>query len=154
MRGKERLLSWRSGNRYSSTVEAVFLFFALFGLIGRTAHLEMQMIIVFTAFTLPKPVTREEARRIFLSTAPRYQGVQGLFRKHYVLSLDGATAGGVYLWNSRPEAEAMYTESWCSFVREKYGTDPAVSYFESSVTVDNVTRQVLAGEQEAQSSRK
>jgi hypothetical protein len=69
------------------------------------------MITAFTTFTLPKPITREEARGIFLSTAPRYRGVQGLFRKIYVLSEDGATAGGVYLWNSRSEAEAMYTES-------------------------------------------
>jgi hypothetical protein len=113
-------------------------------LTGQKVHLEMQMIIAFTTFTLPKPITREEARSIFLSTAPKYRGVQGLFRKHYVLSQDGATAGGVYLWNSRPEAEAMYTESWRSFVREKYGTDPAVTYFESPVTVDNVIQQVLA----------
>src|SRR5688572_20199571 len=98
----------------------------------------MQMIIALTTFTLPKPITREEARSIFLSTAPRYRGVQGLLRKHYVLSQDGATAGGVYLWNSRLEAEALYTESWHSFVREKYGTDAAVTYFESPVTVDNV----------------
>ncbi|KRB89972.1 hypothetical protein [Noviherbaspirillum sp. Root189] len=102
------------------------------------------MIIVFTAFTLPKPITREEARSIFLSTAPTYRGVQGLYRKHYVLSQDGLTAGGVYLWNSRAEAEAMYTESWRSFVREKYGTDPTVSYFESPVVVDNLAQQVLA----------
>jgi len=101
------------------------------------------MITAFTTFTLPKPITREEARRIFLSTAPKYRGVQGLFRKIYVLSEDGATAGGVYLWNSRSEAEAMYTESWRSFVREKYGTDPTVTYFESPVVVDNVTQQIL-----------
>ncbi|RJF95070.1 monooxygenase [Noviherbaspirillum saxi] len=104
------------------------------------------MIIVFTTFTLPKPITREEARRIFLSTAPKYRGVQGLFSKHYVLSQDGATAGGVYLWNSRSEAEAMYTESWRSFVREKYGTDPTVTYFDSPVVVDNVAQQVLTDE--------
>jgi len=29
------------------------------------------MITVFTAFTLPKPITREEARSIFLSAAPK-----------------------------------------------------------------------------------
>lgn len=102
------------------------------------------MIIVFASFTLPKPITREEARRIFLSSAPKYQGVQGLLRKHYVLSQDGGTAGGVYLWNSRPEAEAMYTEAWRSFVREKYGTDPTVTYFESPVTVDNMAQQILS----------
>ena len=104
------------------------------------------MITVLTSFTLPKPLTREEARGIFMSTAPKYRGVQGLLRKTYVLSEDGQTAGGVYLWNSRPEAEAMYTEAWCSFVREKYGTDPTVTYFESPVVVDNVTQKVLADE--------
>ena len=107
------------------------------------------MMIVVTAFTLPKPITREEARRIFLSTAPKYRGVQGLFRKHYVLSEDGGTAGGVYLWNSRREAEAMYTESWRSFVREKYGTDPTVTYFDCPVVVDNVAEQLLTDEQES-----
>ena len=104
------------------------------------------MIIAFTAFTLPTPITREEARSIFLSTASKYRGVQGLFRKHYVLSEDGRTAGGVYLWNSRAEAEAMYTESWRSFVREKYGTDPNDTYFESPVVVDNVVQQIFADE--------
>ena len=81
-----------------------------------------------------------------MSTAPKYQGVQGLLRKHYVLSQDGQTAGGVYLWNSKREAEAMYTETWRSFVREKYGTDPIVTYLESPVTVDNVAQQVITGE--------
>jgi len=40
----------------------------------------------------------------------------------------------------------MYTESWRSFVREKYGNDPTVTYFESPVVVDNVTQQVLTDE--------
>lgn len=104
------------------------------------------MIIAITAFNLLKPITREEARRIFLSTAPTYQGVPGLFRKHYVLSEDGLTAGGVYLWNSKAEAEAMYTEAWRAFVRGKYGTEPRVTYFDSPVTVDNVAQQVLTDE--------
>lgn len=101
------------------------------------------MIIVTTSFALPKPITVEEARSIFMSTAPKYQGVQGLLRKHYVLSQDGGTAGGVYLWNSRAEAEAMYTEAWRAFVREKYSTDPVVTYLDSPVTVDNVAKQVF-----------
>lgn len=104
------------------------------------------MITVITTFTLPKPITCEEARSIFLSTAPKYQDVQGLFRKTYVFSQDGVTVGGVYLWNSRQEAEAMYTEEWRTFVREKYGTDPTVTYFESPVVVDNVTQQILTDE--------
>ena len=100
------------------------------------------MIIAFTNFALPQPITREEARAIFLSTAPTYQGVPGLHSKHYVLSEDGATAGGVYLWNSKAEAEALYTPAWRSFVRDKYGTEPSVTYFECPVVVDNVAQQV------------
>jgi hypothetical protein len=107
---------------------------------------EVQMITTMTAFTLAKPMTREEARGIFLSTAPTYRGVQGLFRKVYLLSQDGGTAGGVYLWNSRADADAMYTDAWRAFVREKYGTDPTVTYFESPVVVDNVTQQILTDE--------
>jgi len=37
----------------------------------------------------------------------------------------------------------MYTDSWRAFVREKYGTDPTVTYFESPVVVDNVAQQIL-----------
>lgn len=104
------------------------------------------MIIAMTAFKLPQPITTEEARRVFLGTAPTYQGVPGLFKKHYVLSEDGGTAGGVYLWNSREEAEALYTNAWRAFVAEKYGTEPTVTFFDSPVTVDNLAQQVLADE--------
>jgi Putative mono-oxygenase ydhR len=102
------------------------------------------MITAITTFRLPKPITRAEARTIFLSTAPKYQGVPGLVRKVYVLSQDGNTVGGIYLWNSRVEADAMYTESWKDFVREKYDTDPSVTYFDSPVVVDNVTHEILS----------
>ncbi|NMR20661.1 monooxygenase [Cellulomonas fimi] len=102
------------------------------------------MIIAVTAFVLPEPITPERGRDIFLSTAPTYQGVDGLVRKHYTLSEDGRTAGGVYLWESRTAAEALYTDAWRTFVRAKYGTDPTVTYFDSPVFVDNVVGQVVA----------
>jgi hypothetical protein len=102
------------------------------------------MITVITTFQLPQPITREEARRRFLSTAPKYQDVAGLFRKYYFLSSDRKTIGGIYLWNSRAEAETMYTESWRAFVRDKYDADPSVTYFDSPVVVDNLTREILS----------
>jgi hypothetical protein len=104
------------------------------------------MIIAMTSFSLTKPITREEARNIFLSTAPTYQGVPGLLRKHYLLSEDGSTAGGIYLWNSKAEAQAIYTEAWREFVRKKYDTDPVVTYFDSPVVVDNVAQQIFSDE--------
>lgn len=104
------------------------------------------MITTITTFQLPKTITLEEARSIFLSTAPKYQDLAGLIRKVYIYSEDDNTVGGIYLWNSRADAEAMYTESWKAFVREKYGTDPSVTYLESPVVVDNVTHEIIADE--------
>jgi hypothetical protein len=102
------------------------------------------MITDLATFKLPRPLTVDEARAIFRSTAPRYQAQKGLIRKYYVLSEDGASAGGVYLWHSRADAEALYTDAWKAFVREKYGTDPVLAWFDSPVVVDNLTRQILA----------
>jgi hypothetical protein len=52
------------------------------------------MITVIVQFVLPKPVTRDKAQELFLSSAPKYRQVQGLIRKYYLLSEDGATSGG------------------------------------------------------------
>jgi hypothetical protein len=64
--------------------------------------------------------------------------------KYYVLSEDGATAGGVYLWKSRSDAERLYTKDWENFVRDKYGAPPSVMYFESPVLVDNISHEILS----------
>jgi hypothetical protein len=102
------------------------------------------MITVIAMYQLPKPITRDEARTTFLSTAPKYQDVPGLVRKHYVLSQDGNSVGAIYFWNSRAEADALYTEGWRAFVREKYGTDPSLTYLDSPVVVDNLTHEILS----------
>ncbi len=104
------------------------------------------MITTITTFQLPKTISLEEARTIFLSTAPKYQDVAGLIRKVYIYSEDDNTVGGIYLWNSRADAEAMYTESWKAFVQEKYGADPSVTYLESPVVVDNLTHEIISDE--------
>src|SRR4051812_11915455 len=97
----------------------------------------MPMTIVVTRFALPARLTPDEAKAIFLSTAPLYRGLSGLLRKHYLLSDDGVTAGAVYLWESRAEAEKLYSAEWKRFVTEKYGSEPSVLFFDNLVTVDN-----------------
>jgi len=94
-------------------------------------------------FKLPQPITREKAQAVFASTAPKYREVQGLIRKYYVLSQDGSTAGGVYLWKSREDAERLYTEDWKKSIADRYGAQPSVTYFESPVVVDNAAGQIV-----------
>jgi hypothetical protein len=95
------------------------------------------MTIVLTRFALRTRLTNHEAQEIFLSTAPLYRGLSGLVRKHYLLSEDGLTAGAVYVWESRADAEKLYTSEWRQFVTAKYGSEPSVSFFDNPVTVDN-----------------
>jgi Putative mono-oxygenase ydhR len=102
------------------------------------------MITALVQFRLPQPISREKAKDVFLGSAPKYREVPGLVRKYYVLSQDGATAGGVYLWRSREDAERLYTEQWKGVVRERYGADPAITYFESPVVVDNVAHEIIS----------
>jgi len=104
------------------------------------------MITALVQFKLPEPLTRDKAKEVFSSTAPKYREVHGLIRKYYLLSEDGGTAGGVYLWKSRKDAEQLYNDDWKEFIIEKYGSEPSVTYFESPVVVDNLVGEILKGD--------
>ena len=103
---------------------------------------EIEMITALVQFKLPQAISREKARDIFAGTAPKYREINGLIRKYYVLSQDGGTAGGVYLWKSQEDAERLYTNEWKEFIFDKYGALPSVTYFESPVIVDNITGEI------------
>jgi Putative mono-oxygenase ydhR len=104
------------------------------------------MITALVQFNLPQPISREKAREAFSSTAPKYTEVSGLIRKYYVLSQDGGAAGGVYLWDSKKDADRLYTDEWKQFIFDKYGALPTVTYFETPVIVDNVIGEIVTDE--------
>jgi hypothetical protein len=95
------------------------------------------MIVTIVTFQLKEPATLAEITKTFQSTAPNYRGIKGLVRKNYVLSEDGRKAGGVYIWESRADAERVYTPEWKALVTSKYGSPPSVEYLHSPVMVDN-----------------
>ena len=105
------------------------------------------MITALVQIKLPEPMGKDKAKDVFAGTAPKYQKVKGLIRKYYLLSEDGATAGGVYLWKSHDAAEQLYTDDWKTFIMQKYGTRPSVTYFASLVIVDNLVDQIIMDDQ-------
>ncbi len=102
------------------------------------------MITVIVQFRLPQKISIEQARETFLGTAPKYQKMDGLIRKYYFISPDGAKAGGIYLWKSRADADRVYTGEWKTFVKGKYGSDPVLTYLECPVIVDNLSDEIIS----------
>lgn len=95
------------------------------------------MIVAIVRFALQTPVTLDEAARLFESSAPKYQGLAGLVRKYYIRAEDGRSAGGVYLWENRAAAEAVYNGEWRERVAKLYGSQPSVEFLDCPVVVDN-----------------
>lgn len=100
------------------------------------------MITALVTFELTAPMTVDKAKELFLTSAPNYLNYKGLVRKYYLLTENGKTAGGVYLWDSKKDAEAMYTPAWEKFIREKYGVGPSITDFSSPVIVDNLSGEI------------
>jgi hypothetical protein len=96
------------------------------------------MITTLVQFELPAPISLAEATRRFESSAPKYQNLQGLIRKYYIRSEDGRVAGGIYLWETRADAERVYNGEWRERVEKLYGAKPAITWFDSPVIVDNL----------------
>ncbi len=93
------------------------------------------MITAIVNFPLPADVDLDKAKAMFEQTAPRYAGMPGLVRKYYLFG--NGKGGGVYLWESRAAAEAVYTPEWRQRIASHYGAEPEITYFDSPVIVDN-----------------
>lgn len=96
------------------------------------------MITTLVQFALSEPISLAEATRRFESSAPKYRNLPGLIRKCYVRAEDGRSVGGIYLWESRAAAEAVYNGEWRERVEKLYGVKPTIAWFDTPVVVDNL----------------
>lgn len=102
------------------------------------------MITAIVNFKLPADIDAKRAAALFRDSATKYRGVKGLVRKYYLYDAEKRLGGGVYLWKTRADAEAVYTPQWQAYIAERYGTPPDIRYFETSVVVDNEMAKILA----------
>ena len=101
------------------------------------------MITAIVQIKLSKAIPLEKAKDLFSGTAQKYRETPGLIRKYYLLSEDGGAFGGAYLWESREEAEQLYSAEWHQYVKDTYGSEPSVTYYESPVIVDNLAGSII-----------
>lgn len=103
------------------------------------------MITAVVQFKLAVGTSLEAATAIFQSTAPRYQGMEGLIRKYYLFDPETGVCGGCYLFDTRAAAAAVFDDAWRSLIKEKYGAEPSIQYFETPVVVDNLSDEIVGG---------
>lgn len=104
---------------------------------------DLSMITAIVEFPLPQPMSLEDARAAFQGTAAKYLRMAGLVRKYYFRSEDGTKVGGIYLWKTKQDALAVYTDEWKAFVRSRYGTEPTLTFLDCPVVVDNVSNEIF-----------
>lgn len=91
-------------------------------------------VAVVVNIQIPPGFTREKAVAAMQKTVPQYQALPGLARKYFTLSDDGKF-GGIYLWKSRAEAQAWFSDAWRAKVTATYGTAPEVTYFDAAIVI-------------------
>jgi hypothetical protein len=96
---------------------------------------EGAMLTAIVTFPLPEGLGPEEARALYEASRPRYQGVPGLVPKYYLFR--PGQGGGVYLWADRASGEACHDPGWRGSIRERFGAEPEIRWFDTPVIVEN-----------------
>ncbi len=95
------------------------------------------MITVITRFPVPAAMNAAQMRAVIAQAAPAFQNVPGLIRKQFLLSPDGRTTGGVYLWENEQAARTFMLQHVAPMIREKFKVEPTIEFFESPLIVEN-----------------
>jgi Putative mono-oxygenase ydhR len=102
------------------------------------------MITSITRFQLPPGVPTEAVKKGFAEVAPKFKQPPGLLRKYFLISQDGKTGGGVYLWKSMEQARTFSEGMLRTMIRDKFKVEPSIEYYDAPVIVDNLTSEIIA----------
>lgn len=94
-------------------------------------------ITVITRFAVPAKINTSEMRSAFAQVAPAFRNVPHLLRKQFLLSPDGRTAGGVYLWENEEAARSFMQQRVAPMIRDNFGAEPTIEFYDSPVIVEN-----------------
>ena len=100
------------------------------------------MITAIVLYKLPPHIDLAACAAHYRAIAPGFRAVPGLIRKQFIYAEDG-WASGVYLWETQAAAEAFYAGPWLTGIRERYGMDPQIRFFETACVTDNAIGTVL-----------
>lgn len=95
------------------------------------------MILELVEFKSPDGQSRDDVMADARHVVAKWRANAELKRKHFVLSLDGKTGGGVYIWPSVEAAQQAHNEEWRQAVIKRTGSAPVIRYFDLFLLIDN-----------------
>jgi len=103
------------------------------------------MHTVMWKFTLPADARKAQLDEVISASAGSYVGIPGLIRKYYGYALaDGKRElVGIYLWQSKAQADAFYTSQWVEKVATRWGATPERHDWETPTVVESALGEVI-----------
>ena len=101
------------------------------------------MITAIVTARIPKGMTYEKYLENTNRIAPRFRQIPGLIRKNFLFSEAQGLGGGVYLWESREDADRCYAGVWRENFVKAFGVQPNIAFFDTPVVVDNVAGKIV-----------
>ncbi len=101
------------------------------------------MISELVMFDLPAGMTREQVVDGMREVAPSWRRNPDLIRKTFLYDAARSRTGALYLWKNRAAADRAHDDAWRRRVRDRYGSEPVLQYFETPLVVDNALGQTI-----------
>lgn len=100
------------------------------------------MIVETVTFKVRPGMSHDDLMESCRQTLDRWRGYPGLERKMYTTA-DDDTAVGIYLWQTREQAETAHDEDWLMTAERLWGYRPRICYFDVLMILDNRHDEVL-----------
>ncbi|MBO31917.1 MAG: monooxygenase [Rhodospirillaceae bacterium] len=102
------------------------------------------MITAIVQFKVSGDTTKEQVIENMNNVAPKFESMPGLIRKNFLFDGENGVGGGVYTWETKEAAEAVYAEGgpWREAIKNLYGVDPSITWFETPIIVDNAMGEI------------
>jgi len=97
------------------------------------------MIVELVTFRAPSGADWDDILDGARATLPHWRANPKLARKYYLLSEDGQTCAGLYVWPTRADAEHAHNAVWQDAVAQRTGARPEFRYFDLQMLLDNET---------------
>ena len=101
------------------------------------------MYCVVWTYKMPPGYSAGQIEELFARTADIYIGVPGLVRKYFGHSDDRLSVVGIYLWESKAQADAFYSPEWTAGVTSRWGSMPAKTEWQIPQVVESAEGRVI-----------